>query len=146
MDGKHLNGSRNLPAYDGCRCCITAKPLLFCLFSSYDSVLQRPMKPLFFDLSCLLFLLFLLIILKLKKSYLFSKMAVMWLMLFSSILYCPVVNCRHPFTIVLFPSVVRNEFTLAGHTLPGWQRDCLALVSSATTPSIFSLSWYYHSK
>ncbi|XP_015489672.1 small membrane A-kinase anchor protein isoform X1 [Parus major] len=25
-------------------------------------------------------------------------------------------------------SVVRNELTLAGNTLPGWQRDCLALV------------------
>lgn len=55
MDGKHLNGHRNLPAHDGCRCCITAKPLLFCLFSSYDGVLQRPVKPIFFDISRLPF-------------------------------------------------------------------------------------------
>lgn len=68
---------------------------------------------------------------------------------FSSILYFLIVICRHLFTIVLFPSVVRNDLTLAGNTLPGWQRDCLALmclVSSATTPSIFFLSQFYHSK
>lgn len=55
MDGKHADDSRNLPAYDGYRCCITAKCLLFCLFSSYAGVFQRPVEPLIFDIAHLPF-------------------------------------------------------------------------------------------
>lgn len=51
MDGKHFSGSRTLLANDGYKYYITAKYLLSCLFSSYDGVLQRPVKPLFFDIS-----------------------------------------------------------------------------------------------